>query len=149
MSSPTPPPGRPQPGIPRPEPAQSRPGAPQPRPRLIGVEPTAIPPDEGLQAERTSLSWARTWAVVGANIILLAKLIGELSWLWAAVFSLLTVVPLFALLRVQRGHEKRVGRFLRAGEVQQTQALYNVGLVVMVVVLAGCGLVAVLVQTLG
>lgn len=119
-----------------------------PRPRRIGVQPSAIPPDAGLQSERTSLSWARTWAVVGVNIILVAKLVGELSWLWAAVFSLFTVVPLFALLRVQRGHERRVGRFVRGGEIQQTQALYNVGLVVMVVVLAGCGLAAVLVKVL-
>lgn len=117
-----------------------------PRPRRIGVDPSAIPPDAGLQAERTSLSWARTWAVVAANIILMAKLVGELSWLWAAVFSLLTVVPLFALLSVQRRHEHRVNRFVRGSEVQQTQALYNVGLVVMVVLLAGCGLAAVLVQ---
>ena len=122
--------------------------APQPRPRRIGVHPSAIPPDSGLQAERTSLSWARTWAVVGVNIILLAKLVGELSWLWAAVFSLLTVVPLAALLRVQRRHEQRVGRFVRGSEVQQTQALYNVGLVAMVIVLAGCGLAVVLVQAL-
>lgn len=119
-----------------------------PRPRRIGVHPSAIPPDEGLQPERTSLSWARTWAVVGANIILVAKLVGEFSWTWAAVFSLLTVVPLLALLRVQRGHERRVGRFVRGSEVQQTQALYNVGLVAMVIVLAGCGLAAVLVKTL-
>lgn len=119
------------------------------RARIIGVAPTAVPPDEGLQAERTSLSWARTWAVVGANIILVAKLVGELSWKWAAVFSLLTVVPLLALLQVQRQHENRVGRFVRAGEIQQTQARYNAGLVVMVIVLAGCGLVAVLVQNLG
>ena len=122
--------------------------APQPRPRRIGVHPSAIPPDAGLQAERTSLSWARTWAVVGVNIILLAKLVGELSWLWAAMFSLLTVVPLAALLRVQRRHEQRVGRFVRGSEVQQTQALYNVGLVAMVIVLSGCGLAAVLVQAL-
>lgn len=121
---------------------------PQPRPRRIGVHPSAIPPDAGLQAERTSLSWARTWAVVGVNIILLAKLVGELSWLWAAVFSLLTVVPLAALLRVQRRHEQRVGRFVRGSEVQQTQALYNVGLVAMVIVLSVCGLAAVLVQAL-
>lgn len=122
--------------------------APQPRPRRIGVHPSAIPPDAGLQAERTSLSWARTWAVVGVNIILLAKLVGELSWLWAAMFSLLTVVPLAALLRVQRRHEQRVGRFVRGSEVQQTQALYNVGLVAMVIVLSVCGLAAVLVQAL-
>ncbi|WP_295648952.1 hypothetical protein [uncultured Dietzia sp.] len=124
---------------------------PQPRrrPRVIGVSPTAVPPDAGLQAERTSLSWARTWAVVGVNITLVAKLVGELSWLWASVFSLLTVVPLLALLRVQRGHERRVGRFVRAGEVQQTQALYNVGLVAMIIVISACGLAAVLVQALG
>lgn len=41
-----------------------------------------------------------------------------------------------------------MGRFVRGGEVQQTQALYNVGLVAMVIVLAGCGLAAVLVQAL-
>ena len=120
----------------------------QQRARILGVAPTAVPPDEGLQAERTSLSWARTWAVVAANIILVAKLVGEFSWVWAAVFSLLTVVPLLALLQVQRQHENRVGRFVRAGEIQQTQALYNAGLVVMVIVLAGCGLAAVLVQNL-
>ena len=120
----------------------------QQRGRIIGVDPAAVPPDEGLQAERTSLSWARTWAVVAANIILVAKLVGELSWMWAAAFSLLTVVPLLALLQVQRQHENRVGRFVRAGEVQQTQALYNVGLVAMVIVVAACGLAAVLVQAL-
>ncbi len=112
------------------------------------MHPSAIPPDAGLQAERTSLSWARTWAVVAANIILMAKLVGEFSWLWAAVFSLLAVVPLLALLRVQRRHENRVNRFVRGSEVQQTQALYNVGLVAMVVLLACCGLAAVLVQAL-
>ena len=120
----------------------------EPRPRRIGVHPSAIPPDAGLQAERTSLSWARTWAVVAANIILMAKLVGEFSWLWAAVFSLLAVVPLLALLRVQRRHENRVNRFVRGSEVQQTQALYSVGLVAMVVLLACCGLAAVLVQAL-
>lgn len=119
-----------------------------PRSRRIGVHPSAVPPDSGLQSERTSLSWARTWAVVAANIILIAKLVGELSWLWAAVFSLLTVVPLLALLRVQRRHESRVSRFVRGSEVQQTQALYNVGLVAMVVLVACCGLAAVLVQAL-
>jgi hypothetical protein len=119
-----------------------------PRPRRIGVHPSATPPDEGLQAERTSLSWARTWAVVGMNIILVARLVAELSWVWAAGFSLLTAVPLLALLRVQRHHERRVRRFVRGSEVQQTQALYNVGLVAMVIVIAACGLVAVLVQAL-
>lgn len=120
----------------------------EPRPRRIGVHPSAIPPDAGLQAERTSLSWARTWAVVAVNIILVAKLVGELSWVWAAVFSLLTAVPLLSLLQVQRHHERRVKRFVRGSEVQQTQALYNVGLVAMVIVIAACGLVAVLIQGL-
>ena len=138
MTSPLPGPG------PGPSPGFRR----QQRGRIIGVDAAAVPPDEGLQAERTSLSWARTWAVVAANIILVAKLVGELSWMWAAAFSLLTVVPLLALLQVQRQHENRVGRFVRAGEVQQTQALYNVGLVAMVIVVAACGLAAVLVQAL-
>lgn len=119
-----------------------------PRPRRIGVTPEAVPPDEGLQAERTSLSWARTWAVVAVNIVLMAKLVGELSWFWAAAFSTLTVVPLLALLRVQRRHEQRVTRFVRAGEVSQTQARYNAGLVALVIVIAVCGLAAVLVQAL-
>lgn len=136
---------------PGPDPAADRlpdaaPGA-VPR-RRIGVRAESIPPDAGLQAERTSLSWARTWAVVSVNIILVAKLIAETSWVWAALFSLLVVVPLLALLRVQRHHERRVGRFIRAGEVQQTQALYNVGLVVMVLVMAACGLTAVLIRVL-
>lgn len=116
--------------------------------RRIGVRPEAVPPDEGLATERTSLSWARTWAVVAVNIILVAKLVAETSWVWAAVFSLLVAVPLLALLRVQRHHEQRVGRFVRAGEVEQTQALYNVGLVVMVLVMATCGLTAVLIRVL-
>lgn len=119
----------------------------QPR-RLIGVHPEAVPPDAGLQSERTSLAWARTWAVVTVTIILVAKLVGETSWRWAAVFSLLTVVPLLALLRVQRHHEHRVGRFIRAGEVQQTQARYNAGLVAIVMVIAGAGLAAILVRAL-
>ena len=116
--------------------------------RRIGVRPEATPPDAGLQSERTSLSWARTWAVVTVNIILVAKLIAETSWLWAAVFSMLLVGPLLALLRVQRHHERRVGRFVRGGEVRQTQARYNVGLVAMVLVMAACGLTAVLVRVL-
>ena len=116
--------------------------------RRIGVRPEAIPPDEGLAAERTSLSWARTWAVVAVNIILVAKLVAETSTMAAAVFSLLVVVPLLALLRVQRRHEQRVGRFVRAGEVEQTQAVYNVGVVAMVLVMAGCGLIAVLIRFL-
>ncbi|MDX2357544.1 DUF202 domain-containing protein [Dietzia sp. PP-33] len=116
--------------------------------RRIGVRPEAVPPDSGLQAERTSLSWARTWAVVAVNIILVTKLIAETSWMWAAGFSLLLVVPLLALLRVQLHHEQRVGRFVRAGEVQQTQMRYNIGLVVMVMVMATSGLVAVLVRVL-
>jgi cobalamin synthase len=120
-------------------------GAPR---RRIGVRPEAVPPDAGLQAERTSLSWARTWAVVTVNIILVAKLIAETSWVWAAVFATLIVVPLLALLRVQLHHEQRVGRFVRAGEVQQTQARYNIGLVAMVLVMAGCGLTAVLIRVL-
>ena len=53
------------------------------------------------------------------NIILVAKLVGELSWAWAAAFSALVVVPLLALLRVQRRHEQRVDRFVRAGEVEE------------------------------
>ena len=116
--------------------------------RRIGVRPEATPPDAGLQSERTSLSWARTWAVVTVNIVLVAKLIAETSWLGAAVFSMLLVVPLLALLRVQRHHERRVGRFVRGGEVRQTQARYNVGLVAMVLVMAACGLTAVLVRVL-
>ncbi|AWH97017.1 DUF202 domain-containing protein [Dietzia psychralcaliphila] len=116
--------------------------------RRIGVRPEATPPDAGLQSERTSLSWARTWAVVTVNIILVAKLVAETSWLWAAVFSMLLVIPLLALLRVQRNHERRVGRFVRAGQVQQTQTLYNVGLVVMVLVMAACGLAAVVIRVL-
>lgn len=116
--------------------------------RRIGVHPQAVPPDSGLQSERTSLSWARTWAVVAATIILVAKLVGETSWVWAAIFSLLVVVPLLALLRVQRHHERRVGRFVQAGTVEQTQAGYNAGLVAMVLVIAGSGLTAVLVRAL-
>ena len=111
------------------------------------MPPTAVPPDAGLQPERTSLSWARTWAVVGVNIILVSKLIAETSWVAAAVFSLLAVVPLLALMRVQRHHETRVARFVRGGEVQQTQAGFNMGLVVLVVVMAACGLTAVLIRT--
>ncbi|HJC27856.1 MAG TPA: hypothetical protein H9759_00500 [Candidatus Dietzia intestinipullorum] len=110
------------------------------------MRPEAVPPDAGLQAERTSLSWARTWAVVSVNIILVARLVAEASWMWAAIFSLLLAVPLFALIRVQGQHEQRVGRFRRAGRAPQTQALYNVGLVVMVVVVALAGLTAVLGQ---
>lgn len=116
--------------------------------RRIGVRPEAIPPDEGLAAERTSLSWARTWAVVAVNIILVAKLVAETSSMWAAIFSLLVVVPLLALLRAQRHHEQRVGRFVRAGEVEQTSALYNVGLVTIVLVMAASGLTAVLIRFL-
>ena len=119
-----------------------------PRRRRIGVAPAAAPPDEGLQAERTSLSWARTWAVVGVNIVLMAKLVGEMSWYWAAAFSTLTVVPLLALLRVQRRHEQRVNRFVRAEEVDQTQPIHYVALVGLVIVIASCGLAAVLVQAL-
>lgn len=119
-----------------------------PRRRRIGVTPAAAPPDEGLQAERTSLSWARTWAVVGVNIVLMAKLVGEMSWYWAAAFSTLTVVPLLALLRVQRRHEQRVNRFVRAEEVDQTQPIHYVALVGLVIVIASCGLAAVLVQAL-
>ncbi|MFN3601112.1 MAG: DUF202 domain-containing protein [Dietzia sp.] len=116
--------------------------------RRIGVRAEATPPDAGLQSERTSLSWARTWAVVTVNIILVAKLVAETSWLWASVFSMLLVIPLLALLRVQRNHERRVGRFVQAGQVQQTQTLYNVGLVVMVLVMAACGLAAVVIRVL-
>lgn len=113
------------------------------------MPPRAVPPDAGLQPERTSLSWARTWAVVSVNIILVAKLIAETSWMWAAGFSLLVVVPLLSLVRVQGQHESRVDRFVRAGEVQQTQARYNIGLVVLVVVMAASGLAAVLVPVFG
>ena len=116
--------------------------------RLIGVEPEESPPDAGLQSERTSLSWARTWAVVAVNIILVAKLIAETSVPWAAGFSVLVVVPLLALLRVQRRHEQRVRRFIRGGGAQQTQVVYNVGLVLMVIVMTGCGLTAVLIRSL-
>ena len=119
-----------------------------PRPRRIGVEPVAVPPDAGLQSERTSLSWARTWAVVAVHILLVAKLVGELSWAWAAAFSALVVVPLLALLRVQRRHEQRVDRFVRAGEVEQTQARHNIGLVALVIVIAACGLAAIVVTSL-
>lgn len=113
------------------------------------MPPRAVPPDAGLQPERTSLSWARTWAVVSVNIILVAKLIAETSWTWAAGFSLLVVVPLLALVRVQGQHERRVDRFVRAGEVQQTQARYNIGIVALVVVIAATGLAAVLVPVFG
>lgn len=125
----------------------TKPGRRRPIPRL-SIRPEAVPPDAGLQAERTSLSWARTWSVVAVNIILLARLVAEASWMWAAGFSLLVVIPLLALIRVQGAHERRVGRFVRGNKVQQTQALYNVGLVVIVVVLACCGFAAVLVQAL-
>lgn len=125
-----------------------RPRTRRPARRVIGVRPEAVPPDAGLQAERTSLSWARTWAVVAINIVLVARLVGETSWLWAAVFSALMLVPLAALLGVQRQHEQRVGRFVRAGQVPQTRAVYNLGLVAVVVVMASCGLAAVLVLNL-
>lgn len=121
----------------------------RPRSRTFGgVRPEAVPPDAGLQAERTSLSWARTWAVVAVNILLVARLVGEMSWAWAAAFSVFMVVPLVALFGVQRRHEQRVGRFVRAGQVPQTHAAYNLGLVAMVVVSASCGLAAILVLNL-
>lgn len=126
----------------------TRPGRRRPIPRRLTIRPEAVPPDAGLQAERTSLSWARTWSGVAVNIFLLARLVAEVSWMWAAGFSLLLVIPLLALIRVQGQHERRVGRFVRGEQVQQTQGLYNVGLVVMVVVLACCGLAAVLFQAL-
>ena len=50
---------------------------------------------------------------------------------------------------MQGQHESRVDRFVRAGEVQQTQARYNIGLVVLVVVMAASGLAAVLVSVFG
>lgn len=116
--------------------------------RRLTIRPEAIPPDAGLQAERTSLSWARTWALVAMNILLVARLVAEASWIWATGFSLLMVVPLLALIRVQGQHEQRVGRFVRGNRVQQTQALYNVGLMVLILVIAGSGLTAVLLHAL-
>lgn len=123
-------------------------GQRRPRVRRLTIRPEARPPDAGLQAERTSLSWARTWSAVAVNIILVAKLVAETSWLWAAGFSLLLVVPLLALVRVQGQHERRVGRFVRGSDVQQTQSLYNVQIVVMVLVMALAGLAAVLIHAL-
>ena len=84
---------------------------------------------------------------MGVNIILVAKLVGS-SPGCGRPCSPAHGGALFALLRVRAVAERRVGRFVRGGEIQQTQALYNVGLVVMVVVLAGCGLAAVLVKVL-
>ena len=39
-------------------------------------------------------------------------------------------------------------RFVRAGEVEQTQARHNIGLVALVIVIAACGLAAIVVTSL-
>lgn len=110
--------------------------------------PAAVPPDVGLQSERTSLSWARTWAVLTADILLVARLVAETSPRAAGLCAATALVPLGGLVMVRTRHRQRVARFRMAGEVDQANARGNLALAVLVVVMATMGVTAVLVQAL-
>lgn len=123
-------------------PAHSLPTAPSRRRRFVGD--ATPPPDAGLQVERTSLSWARTWAVLAVNITLVVKLVAETSIVVAASASAALIVPLFALARGQRWHEDRALRFLDTSDAAQPKLLAHAVLVSIINVMALTGLAAVL-----
>lgn len=99
------------------------------------------PPDRGLQAERTSLSWARTWALVALVVLVEIRLVGRVTATGAVILAAGLIAPAAGLMRVQARHEQRIRRFRRGGDSHQTQWLLNAALVALIVVLAGIGVV--------
>lgn len=125
-------------------------GASSPGGASVDAEPVDFtPPDPGLQAERTSLSWARTWGVAGADVLLVARLVAESSPVWAVLVAALGVVPLAGLVLARRRHEERVALFRRGTEVCQLRAGRGLVVVTMVVVLAAVALAAEVAGALG
>lgn len=104
-----------------------------------GDDDASPPPDRGLQAERTSLSWARTWALVALIVVMEIRLVGQYTATGAAILAVALIAPAAGLMRVQTRHEQRIRRFRRGGDSHQTQWLLNAALVALIVVLAGIG----------
>ena len=94
------------------------------------------------------MSWARTWAVVAADILLVARLVAETSAAAAALFVTLAVVPVAGLILVRTRHAQRVDRFRRGTAVHHGEARGNLALVALVVTMAATGLAAVVCQAL-
>lgn len=111
------------------------------RPWRRGAGYASPPPDQGLQSERTSLSWARTWALLALVMLLEIRLVGQASSLAAVALAVLLIVPGVGLMRVQLRHEQRVQRFRRADVQHQTQWLLNAVMVGVILVIVGAGIV--------
>lgn len=89
------------------------PDAPSPRRRrvILAAKDTLPPPDPGLQAERTSLSWVRLWTATGVALALMAKLTLMLSPWVTTVFAVLVVIPMGGLALFEQGHIARIRWF--------------------------------------
>lgn len=98
------------------------PDAPRPRRRrgiVLAAKDTLPPPDPGLQAERTSLSWVRLWTATGVALAMMAKLTLMLSPWVTAAFAVLIVVPMGGLALFEQGHVARI-RWFRHTEYSVT-----------------------------
>lgn len=78
---------------------------------ILAAKDTLPPPDPGLQAERTSLSWVRLWTATGVALALMAKLTLMLSPWVTAGFALLIVIPMGGLALFEQGHIARIRWF--------------------------------------
>lgn len=82
------------------------------RPRIVlAAKDTLPPPDPGLQAERTSLSWVRLWTATGVALALMAKLTLMLSPWVTAAYALLIIIPMGGLALFEQGHVARIRWF--------------------------------------
>lgn len=86
-------------------------GATRPHGIVLAAKDTLPPPDPGLQAERTSLSWVRLWTATAIALAVMARLTLMLSPWLTAVFAVLVVIPMGGLALFEQGHIARIRWF--------------------------------------